>query len=557
MSAPQAILRFPGIQGVRSFSYTLSHGITPGVCQVEMVPQVQVPAEIGTMEIIFGQVRMAFPDCIVDAASLRRTGAGTIISLTILDRRWRWRYGEISGKYNVRKLDGQVNVKTEKTPRNLAGLCLTAMGETRYDAMDLPNKTRPHVEWVADNPATELAQLCESLGCRVVLGLDGRVTLRRMGQGGTLPSLPQQITQDYGIDPPIRPDKIKIVAQPSRYQTKFRLEPVGEDVDRSIVHVDELSYMPSGGWVNNPHYGFGNVGVAVRELATKSVYRWYRIKCSVEFDEQDKFSIPGLRPNTTIKKLWQLLPLENGLVATFFDHDGAEQNASAYCEGVYWQADADSAENTILREIPIGFSLDVKRGIVMFNEPVFRIDTAGLIKSAYVHLVVGHGVKDYETRMPVRFTITRQMPGRKLGTGPAIIHRDDLENRLIGVYEPDANGPRGEKFASITDNVDEVEKEANYYLDAAEAELQTLRQGNVTYAGIIPISPDGTIQQVAWASGPDGAVTQAGYNSEFSLVVPSWAERRQIERARAYNAAGRKIARKVLRLTVAGGGSLE
>jgi hypothetical protein len=39
----------------------------------------------------------------------------------------------------------------------------------------LPNLSRPEVDWVFANPAQELAALAESLGCRVVLGLDGRV----------------------------------------------------------------------------------------------------------------------------------------------------------------------------------------------------------------------------------------------------------------------------------------------------------------------------------------------------------------------------------------------
>ena len=54
----------------------------------------------------------------------------------------------------------------------------------------------------------------------------------------------------------------------------------------------------------------------------------------------------------------------------------------------------------------------------------------------------------------------------------------------------------------------------------------------VEYAGIVPISPDGAIQQVEWSGGLSGCVTRASRNSEFSLVVAPYHERRQAERRR-------------------------
>ena len=54
----------------------------------------------------------------------------------------------------------------------------------------------------------------------------------------------------------------------------------------------------------------------------------------------------------------------------------------------------------------------------------------------------------------------------------------------------------------------------------------------VEYAGIVPISPDGAIVQVQWTGGAAGGLTRAGRNSEFSLTVPSWNERRTAERTR-------------------------
>src|SRR5262245_57579654 len=129
---PQGLLTFPGLQQIVSWSYTLSHGITPGVAHVEIAPQFGVPAEIGTMIISFGDIELAFPGCVLDCANVRRDGAGMVVNLAILDRRWAWRYGQISGRYNVRQRNGELDPATEQAPQDLAALLLTAMGESGF-----------------------------------------------------------------------------------------------------------------------------------------------------------------------------------------------------------------------------------------------------------------------------------------------------------------------------------------------------------------------------------------------------------------------------------------
>src|SRR5579871_3314191 len=162
---PIGLLSFPGIDLVRSWSFTLSHGITPGVAHVEIAPQSDVPAEIGTMTISFGDVELDFPGCVLDSAQVRRDRSGMVVHLAILDRRWAWRYGAVSGRYNLRQQDGTLDASTEMAPQDLAALLLSAMGESNFDVSGLPNLARPEVDWVYANPAQELAELAESLGC--------------------------------------------------------------------------------------------------------------------------------------------------------------------------------------------------------------------------------------------------------------------------------------------------------------------------------------------------------------------------------------------------------
>jgi hypothetical protein len=57
---PPQSLSFPGLQQIRSWSFTLSHGIALA-WRTSKSPAVRRPAEIGTMLLSFGDVRRPFP----------------------------------------------------------------------------------------------------------------------------------------------------------------------------------------------------------------------------------------------------------------------------------------------------------------------------------------------------------------------------------------------------------------------------------------------------------------------------------------------------------------
>lgn len=524
---PQALLSFPGVSQVLSWSFTLSHGISPSVAQVEIAPQFGVPAEIGTMLVTFGDIELAFPGCVLDSATVRRDPAsGMIVHLSIVDRRWAWRYGQISGRYNVRRRDGALDPDTEQAPQDLAALLLGAMGESNFDVSGLPNDPRPEVDWVYANPAEELASLAESLGCRVVLDLDSRVLLVPQGAGLDLPETGLERTQNFGIDPPDRPGSILLVGGPSRFQTRFRLEAVGQETTGEIVPLDELSFTPASGWESEAWLGFPNVtGDDARAKARQTVFRWYRIKCTAPADSAGEFQIAGY--DGDVAGLWQLLPLEAGLIDTYEDSDGIERPQPPEIEGTFWDHALDAQNVPQQRPWRGRFELDRTRGIVRFAEPLMQIGPEGdSFSEAELYLTIAHGVKDAGTLQEVRHTFERTLAGEPTGAGPRVIRRDDLMQTTVTEYDG-ANNP-----VDTRDNAQELEDEASAALDAAEAGFETLETDFVEYAGIIPIGPDGAIQQVEWTGGPTGALTRASRNSEFSLVVPSDPERRRAERAR-------------------------
>ena len=77
----------------------------------------------------------------------------------------------------------------------------------------------------------------------------------------------------------------------------------------------------------------------------------------------------------------------------------------------------------------------------------------------------------------------------------------------------------------------EAKKQAQYYLDAIEAEYRPVVPASFSYAGFQRIQPDGAIQQVTWTVDASGyATTQASRHREDVRLAPTYAEKRFNER---------------------------
>lgn len=532
--ATQGLCEFPGIAQVIRAEYTLQHGITPGVCHLECVPQLTPIAAGGTLRFKFGGVLLEFPGCRVDQGSYRANSSGQIVSLAIFDRRWKWRFGAISGEYNARQADNTIKAGREKTPQELAILCLKAMGEPAYDVSQLPNDSRPHIAWDHEVPAQALAQLAEDLGCRVVLRLDNSVMIARTGFGEQLPIGGMPITEaGQTVDTPERPDRLRIVCAPSVYQIDIPLEAVGLDTDGRLKIVDELSYTPASGWGSQDSMFFSGVAAgAARELAKQTVWRWYRILAQ-NLDGSIPLVIPGYGP-ITHRDL--LLPLGTSQVEQYADAgaNGDELKAKpAEVYGTYYDGALAYANTmTTFGDIPGryytgGFAIDAQLGLVKFGDAVYQLDADGNQVDAAIYLRTGVTVRDPITLAFERYSRDLVYPGGQWGTGPRAYKHDELEYQTITHY--DANG----YVAWAEHNETRLLQECDYYLAAANLEYQATQAISITYAGLVPINPDGAIQSVSWSVGGGPATTRAGRNNEFNPAIPPYRLRRQWEQARA------------------------
>jgi len=546
MAYPQGIATFPGVDQILSATISLTHGITPAVASLEIAPQAHFTAEGGTLRFLFADTVLEFPDCKVDYFSLERDSRGLVWRFMIFDRRWQWMFGKISGRYNLRNPDGTIrragaNHSTEKTPQELAKLCIDAgalglSSDLDWDIGDMPDEARPEVEWDATPPMAALADLCDQVGARVILGLDNVLYIRRVGVGAELPIDGTVLQNSLTINPPEKPEKIAIACGPTWYQGDFVLEAVGIDDDldengnpkHTILPIDDLTYKPSGGWEIEDPLTFANTlagrntetGRRQQALAKQSVWRMYRIVYPI-----DAQYLPPVPPDAAGDFKW--FGEFTGEQVETWEVDGVKQQRPAQIYGDYYEA-KDGYNNNVfdewLDERP--FSFDPKKGIVTFSEQTYfnyqqpaSGDAAPAVvipKPAVLYLRTSFKAYRSDTGQWERAFIPEG--GRKISgnlTPTLYVHHDEIHLNYIDAQ---------------VQNLETVTAECDHYLDAIEKQYNTPYPQTVTYAGLRAIQLDGAIQQVTYRVGQSGATTTASRNTEQLEITPSYKERRLMER---------------------------
>ena len=548
MADELATFAYPGIEAVESADYTRSHGRTPGVCTIKCRPQRAEPQPQGTLQILYGSNYLLIPDCIIAEGEITRDGSGQIVQVRILDRRWKWQFPTISGRYNRYDENGNLDTNTDKAPQELAKLCLEAMGEKSFSVTAMPNDIRPFVDWDYSNAAEALESLAEACGCRVVLGVDDRVKVAKVGEGVSLP-LDSTVERSVDVvDLAEAPDKVMFVGGPDVFQLDFELEAVGiqpgtETEKEKIVPIDELPYAPFSGW-NEAELDFLNelFDVKSRELALANIFKLYRIKLG-EFG----VVVPGI--DRVLDDLNDLTLLSVQAKEVLQNGDYKPLEPAVY--GI-WDSGRDDMENntgdqTTVRPIdseasegaddfgyaslayyPYGFSIDTDNHTVRFGETVYRItikedENKVVNEVADLRLRIAFHVRDRETGALIH-TTHEKPTGYSNGTKPLVIRETAIHR---------TRWPRfvGDTFAAyeVQDNIEDFKKQADEYINATIAQYRRNNAQTVTYSGL-RFSPDldGAIQQITWTvpGGNAHATTTIYRNNDFSDTLPSYAQMR-------------------------------
>lgn len=549
MSERQATIDFTGLPQVIGGSITWSRGISPSAIQIETVPQSNFTQPVGDVTVTFAvrlpngsvdpgdadAVTFTLVDCAVESSTIELTSRQTW-RMTLYDRRWRWKRGEISGKYNQLKPDGTIDSATEKTNQELAELCLDALGETGYDVSAIPTTFKTAVSWDASNPAQALQEVCSAAGCEVTLQLDATnsVSIVANGTGELLPgsdvaSLSGSITTGQA------PSVLRAVTQPVLWQRRFLLEAVGMDTeanDNEILPIADLSYEPTGGFQDPLFMRDVTASEEAATLAKQTVYRWFRIKQFADGTLNlpsgvNKDEMGGITSISSIKQV----QLTQGLIAKQLD-GGKEVPQQPKLYGDFFDGEFLRA-NVSGKQYNKEFSVDTRRSLIVAREPIVAIDSDEWTMPT-LYLEIAFTLED-ANRASIRHRRDANYSGTSYDGGEHIVKTE--KRRTIKM-----------PYSAITtestavDNRTSLNTELDAILAVEENKFAMVEADEAVYAGIKLINVDGAIQQVVWNIGRgQAATTRAGRNKTADRLIPSERERKRRE-------AGQRETEYLLRL---------
>lgn len=490
---------------------TFSRGIRPSVAHILALPQEAFDRKIGTLEFNYGAKAIAFPNCAAASPVYhQRLGRHRHRwSLHVYDRRWKWRYPRINGTYNRRGPDGTVVGAGRKNLRELISLCLDALGETGYVVTAVPTDVYPPCIWNRAKAALELEWLCDLVGMEVVLGLDNVVRILAINQGSSdLPLLAvMSVTEQYWKSGLI-PQEITIQGDPTIIQSRLKLEMVAPDTDGEIKWHAGLSYYPPDGWGWPEH--FSAVNPEHRHLAFQYIYRWYR--------PYDGWNGDG----TTIASHNQLELLDH-VAESYEDEDGIQRPLPPVVLGRFWPY-CDHPINTAQDTIYSGdFRVLTKIGVIEFAKPVFMWQNK-MPEEPELDIICCYQVRNEDHDGYATYTKSTTVTESPTATSAMVLQHPELTKVKIidTAYPLDDPG---------SDNLDDLDAEADRYLNQNKAIFSYTSSTEQTYTGLLDLrhdglNLDGSITQIEWSCGLHQlAQTRVGLNTEFDLAT---IQRRQL-----------------------------
>lgn len=553
-------IKFGSITGVGQVTITRARGIAPGTIAIMLPFEPEIVSDPAPLIISDETREIVFPDCIWQSREFEYND-GESVGLQLLDYRWRWEFGEISGEYNI--VDGGIILpKSKKSARDLAKLLLEEMGVEKFDVMAVPNDKFPSVSWNLDNPAQALESFVNQFGCVVCPQINGKVVISKNNVGKQLPRT-KGAEFRFSYKKASIPDEIRISAQPTQWEISIEIDkPFGlereqpnplKPTSESIVPIDKLSYKPPNGWESEDPRSFPSIGTAIkadtdlkaalkerdriRGLAEESVWKYFGFKFpfklpGLPFEIKDINQLVFQEELLTVSEIEYESPLQGRLVEVkrqqpfvygqFYDYNGyGRNNVDAFSH------DYDTDKKLIYRG---SFSVDKRRGIITFGDAMFLYDAAAetnkMITPPKLFLRTCVSVRDPETGKLWR-DVYVQPTGIKHKTKPKWLQGD--------LYRQINVSPKTKKPFKDGDNKAKLEEELKLFLDIEVKRLQVLKPQTGVYPYFLDIELDGTIQQVTYDIDSNGfCQTTASYGMEHSAIYPNYEERMKVMRTDAF-----------------------
>lgn len=538
----QGTYTFAGITNPKTGVYSQSHGTEPDRIKLTFVAQSAAIAAGGTVTFSFDGNDVNLPNCKVDQGAFQFSEAGFTEEAVLFDRRWQWKhYEKVSLHFNELLPDNKtIRPSTVKTPQEILTFLFDAIGETDADVSLVPNAARPEIAAECRDVVDLIDEMCDALGCRLILGYGGdAVTVVPINNGDALPDDDTVARVSASWNPPEVPRYIQVRFAPTIYQSRFTTEPVGMEVsanDFEVKPIGSLSYEPTETWADYANLeSFADLSAEAQVLARSTVYRWFRIL-------DGPYTIPGyVHPVTgslSIPNRFQILPISRFRAQRFIVGDEVQRLPAGIWGAIYIDDNNDDllvspnpGVNTDRdQELPLkpgSFSIDEASGILMLDQ-VARGLVAQQNVDPEIVIEVAHGVRNADTwELDSYFKTIEINPG---GYGTVTLCAED-HRVVIGQYSSD------HVLTGSSDNVAELDAKATQIVTDYTEQLTARESYVVTYNKLRhDIKPTGKIYQVTHVVGDStGAFTIGGQHIEWDTGAKSYLEKkrtRTIDRAR-------------------------
>lgn len=515
-------VRYPGVIAPLSCVVYHGQGLTPSRAVIEMEPQEYAPLREGTLELQDGGRLISLPRMRVDKAQLGQDQAGYYTRVVLVDRRWRFRFGGISGAYNLPRADGSIDPGTAIDAQQLAQLLFTLMGETGAVTTALPQDL-PYAYWPVKNCHAGLQWLLSRYGYDVVWDwINDRMVVVARGVGTPFPKDDDSEQEMPSFDQAERPSSLRVVGGPDTYQTKLQLEAVGMDVDGELKPLALLSYAPTGGWnASRDPLRFADISnAASRSLARDSVFRVYRIKGQATSNGAN-WNLPFGRFDTApIQSLSDILPLHSTLLQAHTDSTGRYLR-QPFVEGTFVPSrNYGGGVTGQPGAAVVDFELRRRSGLCLFKTPMVRLNANGF-EPADLTLTASYNV----TRNQLPWAPSRDaVLDLAAGTAPFVEHHPEIQRGFAAAYQ---SGTNFKAYASEQSNFAETAVAMQATLSAMAFTFQDVQGELVRYRRLKPFTLDGARRQIVWRVDVNqGASTTAYANTEGANGIKSLAERR-------------------------------
>jgi hypothetical protein len=551
-------ISFPGVLAPQSLIVTRTTGVRPDRSILFAQPQPGTPNCSGTAVLQFGfnGVAISMTNVLCDKGTFRISTAGHQQVFVLLDIRWQWSKAFYTQAFNVRQPDGSIESATKFSLQQIAFKLFTKLGITA-DVSAVSSTYYPEIVFDHHRVDDALDLLLTDAGYIISLNVDNSVTVYVRGVGATLPYTSDVRNVSITLNPPEIPYWLTVCGSRTLVQSKLWMQPVGIELDGTIMPVNSLSYKPAGGWDGTDLEGFSMIAdKETKELCKLAIGKWYQVQSQGDRTQNINYGGTNYAPGEiAVDDASQYLPLMPRLLTSYVDPFGYERSDIPYIEGTVYLGDAlanppqgknsDDVSRIDRRE----YTLDRENGIVKFKELALRKTpgpVAGTTTWAKIYLTCAYSIHDTTSFVKDRF-IRRMNLG---GIGEDQYKLDEFERQIVVQYAANSVTPNG-----IDDNLADLQTDADVFLNQA-ANQYVVVEGNILfYRAIQPINTDGVTLQVRWDCASPGECpwgTHVSQNFEGLPLLPtSWSRGNQrkarmssnpiTRRNRAHKRAKRKL----------------